>query len=497
MTEASVPQEAAIRERRLGSLIVFEGSSGGLAELGARNPPGCCRDNTFNQCGDCSAQRAMGQVSQVRDTALVSHAPLGCAADFPSFNATHRRGMRWRGLAPVPVNAVSSNLTERDLIMGGHDKLRAAIDEAFRRFRPRAIFVSTSCASGIIGDDIEDVASAAEARLGVPVVPVYCEGFKSMVWTSGFDAGYHGIFRKLVKPPKARRGDVINVFNFSNQQTLTPILSDMGVTPRYLVHQATLEELAAMSESAASGHICETLGTYICASLERHYGVPELRCPPPYGIAWTERWIREVGRATGREAEAERALSRWRDATAPEIARLRGELEGKRVFAFGGAAYCHSMLAVAREFGVEIVGMMGFHHDMTFDNPDAELNSIRNIHELTGGIGKMAVCNKQPYQLVKLLQDTRPDLVLSRHGSLPVQAVKLGIPVFFSGDATQLAGFDGLVTAGRRMAQAVRGRNFARNIAAHARFPYTGWWMKEKDVFHFRKKEGWDQEAAA
>jgi nitrogenase molybdenum-iron protein alpha chain len=496
MPVESVAHEAVIRERRLGSLITYEGSSPHLIELGDRNPAGCCRDNSFNQCGDCSAQRAMGQVAQVRDVALVSHAPLGCAADFPQFNQAHRRGLSYRGIVPVGMNAVSTNLTERDIVMGGHEKLKAAIDEAHARFRPRAVFVSTSCASGIIGDDIEEVTSEAEARLGIPVVPIYCEGFKSMVWTSGFDAGYHGIFRKLVKPPKRRRTDEINVFNFSNKQILTPVLQALGVTPRYLVHQATLEDLAVMSESAASGHICETLGTYLCAALEKRYGVPELRCPPPFGLDWTDSWLREVGRVTGREEAAEKAIRDWRERTAPELDSLRRELEGKTVYAFGGASYCHNMLALAKDLGLRIIGMMGFHHDMTFDNPHDEIVSLKNIHALTGGIGKMAVCNKQPYQLVKLLQDTSPDLVLSRHGSLPAQAVKLGIPAFFAGDANELAGYDGLLNAGRKMVQALRCRNFARNLAAHARFPYTRWWMGERDVFFFRKGGSAAEEAA-
>ena len=34
---------------------------------------------------------------------------------------------------------------------------------------------------------------------GIPIVPIYCEGFKSKVWSSGFDAGFHGLLRKIVK----------------------------------------------------------------------------------------------------------------------------------------------------------------------------------------------------------------------------------------------------------------------------------------------------------
>jgi nitrogenase molybdenum-iron protein alpha chain len=483
-----IGQEAVIRERRLGSLLTFSGSSGELAELGDANPPGCCRDNTFNQCGDCSGQRAMLTVSQIRDTAMVNHAPIGCAADLVQFNASHRRGLAAMGLPASDMKALSSNMTENDLIMGGGAKLAAALDEAHRRFSPRAIFVTSSCVSGIIGDDIEEEAESAQRRLGIPVVPVYCEGFKSMVWTTGFDAAYHGIVRKLVKPPARRRVGEVNLFNFSNIRTFTPLLAEMGLAPRYLVHQATVDELGTMSESVASAHICETLGTYVAAALERLWGVPEVRCPPPYGLEWTDGWLRELGRLTGRERQAERAIRAGRERVAPELDSLRKELGGLRVYAFGGASYCHNMLAAARDLGLETAGMMGFHHDMTFDNGFEEIKSIKNIHGLTGGMPRVSVCNKQPYQLVKILMDLRPDVILSRHESLPVQAVKLGIPTFFAGDANLAAGYEGVVALGRKTLRALRAVNFVRNVAAHARFPYTDWWMKGRDPFLFRRE---------
>jgi nitrogenase molybdenum-iron protein alpha chain len=145
------------------------------------------------------------------------------------------------------------------------------------------------------------------------------------------------------------------------------------------------------------------------------------------------------------------------------------------------------MISIAADLGLRVVGMMGFHHDMSFDNPHEEIVSIKNIHGRTGGVCNLSVCNKQPYQLYKLLKGIRPDVVMCRHGSLPVQAVKLGIPVLFAGDANLIAGYDGVVNAGRRIERAIRQRNLARNIAAHARFPYTDWWRGQPHAFPFRK----------
>ncbi|MDR2459255.1 MAG: nitrogenase [Deltaproteobacteria bacterium] len=484
---ATVGQEVIIRERRLGALLTFQGKGSDLMKLAKENPEGCCHDNYFNQCGDCSSQRAMLPISQIRDAALVNHAPIGCASDLGQFNAQHRRGLRYNAIPVQNIRALSSNLTEKDLIMGGENKLAAALEEAYRRFAPKAIFVTTSCASGIIGDDIEEVTLNAEEKLGIPIVPIYCEGFKSMVWTTGFDAAYHGIVRKLVKPPRERRNDIINIMNFSNQHAFSPLLAKIGMEARYLVHQASVEELAHISEAAATGHMCETLGTYIAASLEKLYGVPELKSPPPYGSLWTDLWLREIGKITGREKLVEKVIVSERKRIAPELEAVRKKLEGRTVFAFGGASFCHNMLALAHDLGLKIVGMMGFHHDMTFDNDYEEIISLKNTLTLVGNIGSYSVCNKQPYQMIKILQDIKPDLVMSRHESLPTQAVKLGIPTFFAADANILGGYDGVVTTGKRILGAIKSRNFVKNLSAHSREPHSAWWKKQKDPFYFAK----------
>jgi nitrogenase molybdenum-iron protein alpha chain len=361
------------------------------------------------------------------------------------------------------------------------------LDEAYRRFNPKAIFVTTSCASGIIGDDIEEVTQSAEERLGIPIVPIYCEGFKSMVWTTGFDAAYHGIVRKLVKPPRKPRNDIINIMNFSNQRSFSPLLAKIGIEARYLVHQVSVEELAYISEAAATGHMCETLGTYIAAGLEKLYGVPELKSPPPYGRAWTDLWLREIGRITHREELVDKVIKSERERVEPAIEKLKKELEGKTVFAFGGASFCHNMLALAHDLGLKIVGMMGFHHDMTFDNKYEEIVSLKNTLDLVGPLGNYSVCNKQPYQMIKILQQVKPDLVMSRHESLPVQAVKLGIPTFFAGDANILGGYDGVITTGKRILSAIKAKNFVKNLSVHAKEPHTPWWKKQKDPFYFAK----------
>jgi nitrogenase molybdenum-iron protein alpha chain len=107
----------------------------------------------------------------------------------------------------------STNLEEKDTIFGSTQKLEDTIREVYKRVHPNAIFITTSCASGIIGDDVEGVANNLSEELGIPVVACFCEGFRSKIWTTGFDSAYHSIIRKIVKPPQ-KKTNKVNIVNF-------------------------------------------------------------------------------------------------------------------------------------------------------------------------------------------------------------------------------------------------------------------------------------------
>ncbi len=57
-------------------------------------------------------------------------------------------------------------MLEKDTVYGGIEKLKTTIDEAYRRFNPKVIFVTTSCASEIIGDDVESAINMGTTPIG-------------------------------------------------------------------------------------------------------------------------------------------------------------------------------------------------------------------------------------------------------------------------------------------------------------------------------------------
>ncbi len=57
-------------------------------------------------------------------------------------------------------------MQEENIVFGGEKKLKAAVEEAYEVFHPKAIAIFSTCPVGLIGDDVHAVAREmkAEAR---------------------------------------------------------------------------------------------------------------------------------------------------------------------------------------------------------------------------------------------------------------------------------------------------------------------------------------------
>jgi nitrogenase molybdenum-iron protein alpha chain len=491
--------EIEVRERRLHSIIAYDGTGKDLRDkenaayhskdAGDKPAIFTSADRSFSQCAACPEGTASTITARTRGTAVVYHSPIGCSAIVVQYAIGVRGVTLARKEKSFDIQCLSSNITEQDTIFGAAEKLRNTLREAERRFHPDFIYIATSCASGIIGEDIESVAEELEEELRVPIVPVYCEGFMSKIWSSGFDAGYHGLLRKIVKPPKKRQTDLINIFGFEGTDTFSPLLNRMGLRTNYLVSSADRERLETISEAACSVTICETLSLYVASVLEEKYGVPEIKAPPPFGIDWTAMWLRAIGKVTGREREAEKVLAEDSEKYRDEIEDLRGKLTGKRIFISAGDAYGHNLLNVGKSLGLVMGGINSLHHDLITDNPDS-VNSMEALVHTNGDIPNYSICNLQPYQMMKFIERAKPDVMINRHPGQNALGAKMGVPSIFNGDANYPIGYQGVVRFGKQVWEAILTKKFVETIARHMELPYSDWWLQQEDPFYFSVPEG-------
>lgn len=478
--------EVEVRERRLHSTLFYNGDAQDLIDRSNRKEL-VCKRGYYGQCSDCSEGCAETQTLFIRDAAVVGHAPIGCSGGSSTQNIMARNVSVSRNGVLHSVKYISTNIQEKDTVYGAAEKLRGAILEADRRFSPKAIFIESSCASGIIGEDLESIASVTSDELGYPVIPVYCEGFKSRLWSTGFDSAYHALLR-LVEPAREKKKDVVNVFGFNGSDTFSPLLSKLGLKTNYVAPLASVDDIKHISEAACNTQVCETLSTYITAVMEEEYGVPEVNAPSPFGISWTDEWLREIAKLTGKEKIVEDVIESEHKRIAPEIERLKKLIAGKRVYVISGDSFCHNLGNILKDFDVKLIGFNALHHDAHPDKK-GQKNTLEDLVRDNGNIQNVTVCNKQPYQLVKIIKRLNPDLVIVRHGQVSNAATRLGIPIIFEGDANYSCGYDGAVRMGKRIYEAIRTKKLVENISKHVEFPYTDWWMNEvEDPFVFEGK---------
>ena len=466
----------ATRENRIGSITGYIGTLSDLAEqIGCGTLKGCSR--CFSQSSTCLSSCALGQLSAIRDVAIIHHGPAGCSVASAGAYYLDKVMAKKRGVTNNTVY-VGTDMNEKDTIFGSSDALRKIILEVNKRYSPKAIFVTSSCATGIIGEDIDSVVDDVRDEIDVPIVAVHCEGFKSRIWATGFDISDHAVLSSIVQPPKQKR-NTINFKNFyeSARPEIIEIFKNFDLEPIFLYCNSTVEELSHISESLATTCICGTLGNYLGNGLEEKYGVPYIRTINPLGIAGFETWLREIGRVTERSDAVEKYIAEQRAIYIPQIEKIKNELKGLKAVLGMGPGYTFEVSRVLNELGIEVVWALAWHYDKKYENGDVP-PSMEYLLE-NGVDFEASVADQQNYEVMNILNKYQPDLYLSRHPGSTVWAIKNGTPAVYVADEYMIFGYKHTLEFAQSVLDSIHNRSFEKNLARRVKLPYTEWWYEQ------------------
>lgn len=478
--------DVASRESRIGSLTAFNGTLADLSEQTEEGTLSNC-DRCFSQSANCASMCCLNQLARIRDIVIVHHGPSGCSITGQNAYTIVKQLQKKRGIVNDTVY-VGTDMNEKDTIFGSEETLKDIVRECYRRHKPKAIFVSSSCASGIIGEDIDAVVDELREEIDVPIAAVHCEGFKSHIQATGFDLSDHAVLQTIVKKPKEKR-NVINFKNFfeSARPEIIEIFKNFDVTPMFFYTNASVEELSRMSESLATVSVCQTLGNYMGNALEELYGVPYVRTINPLGVTGFETWLRQIGDVIGKSAEVEKYIEQERAKYIPQIEEIKKELKGLRVVLGMGPGYTLEIARVVEELGMKVVWATAWHYDKQFEDgqtPKALDYLVDNNIDFN-----VTVADSQNYELLNILNTIKPDLYISRHNGTTVWAIKQGFPALFAGDEYFIFGYKGTLHFANAVLDVIRNRSFEKNLVKHTKVPYTDWWY-EQPVDHFYVKGG-------
>ncbi|WP_413206337.1 nitrogenase molybdenum-iron protein alpha chain [Rhodospirillum sp. A1_3_36] len=394
----------------------------------------------------------------IKDMIHISHGPVGCG----QYSWSQRRNyyIGNTGVDTFVTMQFTSDFQERDIVFGGDKKLEKIMDEIKELFPlARGVSIQSECPIGLIGDDIEAVARKKSKDIGLPIVPVRCEGFRGVSQSLGHhlanDAIRDWVFsRDEVTEDGFTQGaydvNIIGDYNIGGDAWASRILlEEMGLR---VVAQwsgdATLSEIERAPKAKLNLIHCYRSMNYICRHMEEKYNIPWIEYNF-FGPSQIEKSIRTIAKQFDEtiQAKAEEVIAKYRPLVDAVIAKYEPRLKGKSVMLYVGGLRPRHVITAYEDLGMEICGA-GYefaHNDDYQRTTEYAKEGTLIFDDVTG------------FELEKFVEKMRPDLVGS--GIKEKYAVqKMGVPFrqMHSWDYSgPYHGYDGFAIFARDMDMAI------------------------------------------
>jgi nitrogenase molybdenum-cofactor synthesis protein NifE len=329
-------------------------------ECGAGRQNKVCRSRGGESC---AFDGAMIVLAPIADAAHIVHGPIACCANtwegrgvLSAVGTMHRRGF-------------STDLSELDIIYGGEEKLRRTITEVVEREQPPAVFVYSTCVTGLTGEDLTAVCAAAEAELGVPVIPVHAPGFVGPKNLGNRIAGEVLLDRVIgtAEPDTVTPTDIVLIgeYNVAGDLDLVePLLARAGIRIlSRITGNARFEEIRWAHRGRVSAVVCSRALVNVAEKLRNSYGIPyvEVSFFGSTEIARSLRLIADMLELVSPDAVGVRArvdaVIAEEEATLFTAFEPFADLRGKRAVLYSGGVKSWSMVSALRDIGIDVIAV--------------------------------------------------------------------------------------------------------------------------------------------
>ena len=243
--------------------------------------------------------------------------------------------------AALVPDAICTRLDEGSMIFGGNDKLRDCLQDAVDSGR-KHIAVITSCAPGIIGDDVRGIVDQFKRTYpDVKIAFLEEDGNLNGDHMQGLIDACKGIVREFAVKDLPKQ-DCISMVGIkpmannmiSNIKRIEDILGRAGITVRCnIMGDCSVEDIERMTESKLSFLVTEDQFAMEQRSLLKdEYGMEFSDNPIGVGMRSTESWMKDIAKVFGKEKEIESALKEFREEYKKRIEHLLPYFEGKTVY---------------------------------------------------------------------------------------------------------------------------------------------------------------------
>jgi light-independent protochlorophyllide reductase subunit B len=350
---------------------------------------------------------AMRVATAMTDLHYVLHAPQGDTYADLLFTMIERRDRR----PPVTY----STFQARDLGSDTAQLFKDAVQDAYDRFKPKAMLVGASCTAELIQDDPGGLAQAL--KLPVPVVPLELPAYQRKEnW--GASESLYQLVRALSprreavprRPQRERKccnllGPMALGFRHRDDVTeVTRLLDQLGVDVHVVAPlDACCADINRLHEADFNVVLYPETGMQTAQYLQRAFAQPFVKTVP-IGVGATRDFIKEVAALANVPQDVVDAVLASPAARSPWYSKSVDStyLTGKRVFVFGDATHAVAAARIAtKELGFQVVGIGTYSREFARD--------VRAAAEL---YGVEALISDDYLEVEARIAELQPELVL-------------------------------------------------------------------------------------
>lgn len=420
---------------------------------------GCETDAKHKLCRSrggesCAFDGAAIVLMPIADAAHVVHGPISCCG-----NAWEGRGVR-SSAGDMHRRGFTTDIGELDIVYGGEAKLEATVREVVALEAPAAVFVYSTCVTGLTGEDIDSVCTRLTDELGLSVVPVHSPGFVGPKNLGNRIAG-DALLEHVIgtgEPVCVTPTDIVLIgeYNVAGDLDLVePLLAEAGI--RVLSHitgNARFEEIRWAHHAKVAAVVCSRALINVAVGLQRRWGIPHVEVSF-FGATETARSLRAIAAllesvspdAAGISERVEQVIARHEIRLAEELAAHLGVLEGKRAFLYSGGVKSWSMASALGDLGIGVVavGTKKSSHEDELKTREILGVGVPLIEDVSAGV-------------VRSFFGTGQAELLVAGGRNRYLAAKEGWPFIDVNQEREhaYAGYEGLVNMARDLAHSVR-----------------------------------------
>ncbi|MDR1955610.1 MAG: hypothetical protein LBQ30_01995 [Treponema sp.] len=249
----------------------------------------------------CALGGAVGTLRAIPRAIPIIHASAGCGGNITNaLNAgAGYIGGGYCGGAALP----SSNVSERDVVFGGEERLREQIQSTLEIVDGDLYVVLTGCMVDMIGDDVISVAQEfREAEK--PVIAVPTPSFRGNAFT-GYELLVKALIDRYVQKSVEKDPRSVNILGIvpaqdvfwkGNLRELKRILEKLGIRANTFFGEGeSLENFKDAGRASLNVVVSNSFGVDSAQHFEEVHGIPYIVTPFPIGALAGEVFLKTVG----------------------------------------------------------------------------------------------------------------------------------------------------------------------------------------------------------